>query len=395
MASALGAIRVLDLSDSIAAAWCTRLMADFGAEVTIVEPPAGLRIRQLEPRDARDRSVLATYVLANKQSIALNPSHEETAAVLGDLIESAEVIVQSQPDMLGAAGIDLAALHEARPELVSITITPHGEVGPRAGLPGNDLTTYAWSGWGSINGQHSREPIKGSGISASLTAGGSAYGATLTALCNRELTGRGQHVDVAETEAMAMIFGRSMLRAQYEAAIPGRNSESEMSATFPGPVADGYMAAAARGGPRLAAVLRALELDELAELVPEHRPGRPAVAPPEVEEGVRERFSELHRAEIFDRLSPLHFSVGPVWSVAELTEDPHLRARGFFQRPTEEPNEVEFPGSPFRMTATPSALRTSAPAVGEHTQEALRDLAGYDQSRCGALELAGVIAVPA
>ncbi len=393
MASALGDLRVLDLSDSIAAGWCTRLMADFGASVTVLEPPHGLRIRELHPRDEHNRGIPAMYVLANKRSIALDRAQPDAPAVLRDLVAAADVVVHSHREWLKAAAIDLEAVREARPEFVSIAITPQGEVGPRAGLPGNDLTTYAWSGWGSVNGRADREPIKGSGVSASLTAGTSAYGAVMIALCHRELTGRGQHIDMAETEGMAMIFGRSMLRAQYEDAIPRRNAETEMSSTYPGRVADGYLTSAARGGPRLADALRALELDDLANLVPERPgPGRRALAPPEVETGMRAKLAELDREEIFDRLSPQHFSIGPVWDVGELMQNRHLRAREFFLPPTEEPDEAEFPGPPFGMARTPARLRTSMPKVGAHTVTVLRDLAGYEDARIEELERAGVIA---
>ena len=393
MASALDDLRVLDLSDSIAAAWCTRLMADFGASVTVLEPPHGLRIRQLDPRDQHDRSIAATYVLANKQSMVVDRAQPGASAVLRDLVAGADVVVHSHREWLEAGAIDLEAVHEARPEFVSIAITAHGELGPRAGLPGNDLTTYAWSGWGSVNGRADREPIKGSGISASLTAGTSAYGAVMIALCHRELSGRGQHIDMAETEGMAMIFGRSMLRAQYENAIPQRNAETEMSATYPGQVADGYLTTAARGGPRLASALRALELDDLADLIPEPPgPGRRAPAPPEVQEGMRAKLAELDRDEIFDRLSPLHFSVGPVWDVGDLMHNRHLRAREFFKPPAEDPDGAEFPGPPFGMTVTPARLRSSMPEVGAHSVAALRDLAGYDDARIAELEQSGVIA---
>lgn len=392
MASALNDLLVLDLSDSIAAAWCTRLMADFGASVTLLEPPNGLSIRRLDPRDQSDRSIAAMYVLANKRSIVLDPAQPGAGAVVRDLVAAADVVVHSDRRWLEAGAIDLEAIHEARPEFVSIAITPHGEVGPRAGLPGNDLTTYAWSGWGSVNGRADREPLKGSGISASLTAGASAYGAVMIALCHRELTGRGQHIDMAETEGMAMIFGRSMLRAQYENAIPGRNAETEISSTYPGRVADGYLTTAARGGPRLASALHALELDDLADRVPDQPgPGRRAPASPEVEAGMRAKLAELGREEIFDRLSPLHFSVGPVWDVGDLMHNRHLRARQFFKPPSDDPDEVEFPGPPWGMDRTPARLRTSLPEVGAHTFAALRELAGYDEARIAELEQSGVI----
>ncbi len=377
MTRALDGVSVLDLSDSMAAAWCTRLLADNGADIVLVEPLEGLRIRQFAPFDERERSIAATYVLANKQSIALDLDEPESARVIGELLEAVDVVVHSGWSAFAERGLDLDRVHASRPELVSISVTANGETGPRSDLPGNDLTAYAWSGWASVNGRADREPLKGSGYTASFTAGTSAYGAVITALCHRELTGRGQHIDIAEADSMATIFSRSMLRAQYEGELPRRNSESQMSSTYPGRVRDGYVTAGLNRGARLAGALRAVGLDDLASSISADAPAR-ASADPEVMRALNERLAELDPEEVFDLLSPLHITVGPVLDAAALMENQQMQARDWF-RPPAEGGDVAFPGSPFSLSATPAELRTTAPEIGEHSDEALTRLLGRDR----------------
>lgn len=395
MAKALAGVRVLDFSTSMAGAWCSRLLADFGADVAMVEPPKGHPLRRLAPFASDGASIPALYVQANKRSVAIDLDQPEGRVVLGDLAAASDVVVESTvPGTLAEWGLAFEALEERRPGVILVSITPHGQDGRRARFPGNDLTAYARSGWASVNGRADREPIKGSGFTASYTAGIAAYGAALTALSHREMHGVGQQVDVAEVETMGKIFGRSMLRAQYEDAVPGRNAEQQMSPTFPGRVKDGYLTFGLRGGPRLRGAMEALGLAELADELPtfDRRQGRPQPLPDEVVSQLLTGLAERTKLEIFEALGPVHASSGPVFAMDELARDEHLRDRGFYVSPADDPDGPEHPGAPFMMSATPWALERAAPAAGEHTAEVLREFAGYGQQQIAALDQSGVAA---
>ncbi|MYE83296.1 MAG: hypothetical protein F4X36_15955, partial [Gammaproteobacteria bacterium] len=155
----LAGIHVVDLGTRASTAWCSRLLADFGAEVLAVEPPGGHPLRRHPPFDAAGRSIAARYFLANKASVP---------AAQAALLDAADVIVTS--------GLDAAGLADTHRDAIVCAITPHGLTGRYCDFPGNDLTAAARSGWASVNGLAGRPPLKGSGYQASLQAGTVAWG---------------------------------------------------------------------------------------------------------------------------------------------------------------------------------------------------------------------------
>ena len=191
MTLALAGLRVLDVGTRASTAWCSRLLADYGADVVAVEPPGGHTLRRHPPFDADGRSTTARYFLANKRFATPSKRRE--------LIAHADVIVTSN---------NIAELVELNPHAVICAITPAGLTGTDAELPGNDLTAYARSGTGrAVNGLKSGPPLKGSGYQASYQAGTLAYGAVVAALSERDRAvteraagndGTGQVIDVAE-----------------------------------------------------------------------------------------------------------------------------------------------------------------------------------------------------
>ena len=391
--SALDGIRVLDFSTSLAGAWCSRLLADFGADVALVEPPGGHPLRKLAPFDEDGASIAANYVQANKRSVAIDIERDDGREVLADLAAAADVVVESTvPGTLAEWGLAFDALEARRPRIVLVSITPHGQDGRRARFPGNDLTAYALSGWASVNGLADREPLKGSGFNASYVAGTAAYGATLTALCHRELHGVGQQIDLAEVEALGEIFGRSMLRAQYEDAIPRRNAEMTLVGSFPVPVKDGHISLGLGGGYRFRDALNVLGLAELADdeqmQNPSYRAGHQERFVPQIMEALTER----EKLDLFDGFSAVRVGSGPVLTMEELASDRHLRDRGFYVQPEDNTDGPQFPGAPFKLSETPWALHHSAPAVGEHTAAVLADFAAYGSEQLAALATREVIA---
>ena len=391
MEQALEGIMVVDFSTSMAGAWCSRLLADFGADVVMVEPPGGHPLRQLAPHTKDGASIPAMYVQANKRSIALELDQPTGRAVLADLIAASDVVIESTvPGTLAGWEMSFEELEERRPGVILVSVTPYGQDCARAGYPGNDLTTYALSGWASINGLADREPIKGSGFNASYLAGTAAYGATLTALCYREMHGIGQQIDIAEVETQAEIFGRSMLRAQYEDAIPERNTEMHLTGSFPVPVKDGHIAVGLGSGYRFRDALNALGLPEMAEDAelqnPSYRRDHPEAFVPQI----TARLAEMNKAKLFDALARVRVGSGPVLTMDELATDPHLRERGYYAPPTADPDGPEYPGAPFKMSQTPWHLERGAPDRGAHTTEVMADVAGYGPTQIASLMERGI-----
>ncbi|MEE8422185.1 MAG: CoA transferase [Dehalococcoidia bacterium] len=376
MALALEGIRVLDLSTRVAGAWCSRLLADFGADVVMVEAPGGNVVRALAPFDDDGDSIVGAYVLANKRSAMLDLASEQGRAALDDLAAGCDVVVDS-----AVPGVDFDTLEGRRDGAILVSITPNGLSGARATHAGNDLTAHALSGWASVNGLADREPLKGSGLMASYVAGTAAYGATVTALLHRELHGRGQQIDVSETESLLEIFSAAFLRGQYFGEPFPRREKINMTGTFPVPVRDGHMSLTVGRGDRARDALIALGLHELADS--EDWTTRPfqLARDPEIAAQIEAKALEWDRMDLFEALSVLRVIAGPVLYVDELSTNEQLNSRGYFVRPPDAPDGPRYPGAPVKLAATPWAMRRSRPAPGEHTAEVLREVAGYDEAQ--------------
>lgn len=384
MAAALQGIRVLDLSTRASAAWCSRLLADFGADVVLVEPPSGHPLRRLAPFGPDGESVTAAYLLANKRSAVLDIASEPGREAVAELAAQCEVVVESFTPGTRPAWLDLEALEVRRPGTVLVSVTANGQSGDRARHAGNDLTAHALSGWASVNGLAGREPLKGSGLIGSFVAGIAAYGATVTALLYRELHGVGQAVDVAETEALLSIFSAAFLHGQYTGTPFARREVFDVYGSFPVPVADGHLALTIGFGDRWRHAMIALGLPELAE--DERWLTRPrAERDPELAELIQSRMLQWDKMELFESLAVMRVIAGPVLDMGELHENEQLRARDYFVRPPDAPEGPQFPGAPMKLSATPWSLRRSPPAAGEHTAELLRELLGYDDEQVAAL----------
>jgi crotonobetainyl-CoA:carnitine CoA-transferase CaiB-like acyl-CoA transferase len=383
LASALDGVRVLDLSTRVAGAWCSRLLADFGADVVMVEPPGGNPVRALAPFDADGGGIVGAYVLANRRSVTLDLASEQGRAALADLAAGCDVVVDS-----AVPGADFDALEQRRDGAILVSVTPHGLTGARAAHEGNDLTAHALSGWASVNGLADREPLKGSGFMASYVAGTAAYGATVTALLHRELHGRGQHIDVSETEALLEIFSAAFLRGQYFGEPFPRREKIDMTGSFPVPVRDGYLSLTVGRGDRARDAMIALGLHELADNEKLMAGPFRLANDPEIAAQIEAKALEWDRMELFEALSVLRVIAGPVLSVGELSTNEQLVDRGYFVRPPDAPDGPRYPGAPVKLGATPWSMRRSQPAPGEHTAEVLRELAGYDDARVDAVTAA-------
>ncbi|MGE3960490.1 MAG: CaiB/BaiF CoA transferase family protein [Dehalococcoidia bacterium] len=369
----LAGVRVVDLSATLAAAWASRLLADAGADVVLIEPPEGSPIRRMGPFTDAGASVPEAQFLANKRSVTLDLADAASLEVARRLIGGADIVVSSfTPSRLEALGLTYASL--GRPELVMTHVTPHGMTGALAEVPGNDLTVGARSGWASINGTQDREPLKPAAWTSSYCAGIAAYGATVAALRWRDgHPGEGQEVDVAEAEVMAGTFAPGMLRSLYTGQAQTRQSADDQLAG-PVPVADGHFALTLSRAHFWRDAMNLLGLEDLAE---DERYGASWFRQANREEysgRVAEAMSRWNKMELFDELAIRRVVAGPVLYMPELRTTDHLEARGYWRRPADAPDGPEYPGPAYQMTETPQTLARRAPRAGEHTAEVTREV---------------------
>jgi crotonobetainyl-CoA:carnitine CoA-transferase CaiB-like acyl-CoA transferase len=399
MAGPLADIRVLDVSRSVAGAWCSRVLADLGAEVILIEPRSGHPLREAGPLLEDGTSVTGTYVLANKRAAAMDLEDKRAYRYFLDLVRHSDVVVTSDaPSALEARRLTYDALSLRRRDLIHVSITPHGLTGELAEAPGNDLTAFARSGWAAVNGMADREPLKGSGWQASYCAGAMGAAAAVSALTHRDRhEGEGQLIDVSEVEVMASVGSPAILMSQYHGQSRGRKAAIDIT-TGPVPVADGYFALTISRAHFWRDAMNLLGLTDLAEDERYEAGWYRQQHKEEYVGRVQERMAGWTRMDLFDELAVRRVIAGPVLELSELAANEHLRERGFWTTAEDDPDGLEYPGAPFKMSETPWALTRRVPRIGEHTLDVLRRIANVtddhllfllDHGIVGALEDSG------
>ena len=206
--SALEDLRVLDLSDGIAGAYCTKLFADYGADVIAVEPPRGHPLRRHGPfphdLPQRETGALWLYLGTNKRSVTLDIAQPTGRRLFRRLVEDANVIVESfPPGRFESLGLGFQALRSIKRRIVLVSITPFGQTGPRAAWRATNLTSFASGGQMSVTGEPHREPLVNGGYQAEYQAGLQAFAAAATAAHHADALEIPQHIDISAQECMA------------------------------------------------------------------------------------------------------------------------------------------------------------------------------------------------
>jgi crotonobetainyl-CoA:carnitine CoA-transferase CaiB-like acyl-CoA transferase len=369
MELALIGVRVLDLSTRASGAWCTRLLADFGADVVMVESPTGHVLRAIGPFAEDGTSPLAAYLLANKRSLRLSATATDD---LQKLLHWAQVVVD---DALPGDAMDYAQVSEINPALIVCSVTPFGQDGERARQPGNELTIAALSGWASVNGLLDRAPLKGSGLQVSYQAGSMAYGSIVCALlAHQSMGGAGQHIDIAELDVACSTFAPSLLRAVLQGEAPQRRQTQDLT-NGPVPVNDGFFSLTLTRPHFWRHAMQLLDLPDLANHGMLQKTWYRRQHKDLFVDRVQDRMRQWDRCDLFDALAERRVIAGPVFDIAELGDNEHLRQRGFFVQPDQAADGLRYPGAPCKLSVSPWRLRRGMPKLGEDTEGVWRQIA--------------------
>ena len=221
-AGALQGIRVLDFSAMIAGPYCTRLMADLGADVIKVEPPEGDYMRSRAPL-REGRSVYFGVVNAGKRSMAVDLKKPAGAALVKDLAAASDVVVENfRPGVMQRLGFDYAALSAANPRLVYCSISGYGQEGAHARLPAYAPIVQAASGFDvtAMSHQRAERPPNSAIFIADYLTGVHAFGASCAALVRRERSGKGEYIDCALMDSMLGMLAYEVAEAQEPVSRP-------------------------------------------------------------------------------------------------------------------------------------------------------------------------------
>jgi crotonobetainyl-CoA:carnitine CoA-transferase CaiB-like acyl-CoA transferase len=402
-AGPLAGLFVVDCSTVLAGPYATMLLADLGADVVKVEPPEGDATRGWGPPwvgSQADRTKTAAYYLAvnrNKRSIRLDLKQHDGRDVLRRLLARAEVFVENfRPGSLARLGLTDVELEALNPALIHLAISGYGPTGPAAGRPGYDFILQAEAGLMSITGQPDAAgggPTKVGVAIADVATGLHAAVGILAALAAQDRGARGQRVDVSILESTLAILVNQAQSAFVTGQSPGRLGNAHPSIvpyeTFE--TADGEIAIAVgteRQWPRFCEELG------LARLAGDERFATNA-ARVENRDILRPILAERFRSEVsatwLARLTAADIPSGPINDIATAFASEQAQAR-------EMTVAVDHPrlgrtlqvGLPFEFSATPAAIRSAPPLLGEQSDEILGEL-GYSEAEVAALRDAGVI----
>jgi len=379
MAGPLEGVRILDLTSVGMGPMATQMLGDMGADVIKVESPEGDVFRHVTPQRHKAMSHAHLNFNRNKRSIVLNIKDEHARSRLFDLLERSDVLVSNmRAPAMRRLGLDYDSLKDRFPRLVHCACYGYGEDGPYAGRAAIDDTIQAASGIAWLQGAAGEEPPKYvNTVMADKVVALYVSNAIMYALYARERTGRGQAVEVPMFECMAAFLAPEHLAGMTFRPSMGPPGYARLINEFRRPfrTADGYMSVVPYTSAQWRRFFELTGEPQLAQdprfNTPESRSAHFSELYRYVEETLAKRSTATWEAELASADIPF----AKVNSLADLLNDPHLKARGFWQEidhPSEGP--LVQAGIPIRLSDTPGQIRRHAPGLGEHTDEVLNEI---------------------
>ena len=379
----LGGVRIIDMTTVVMGPFATQILADYGADVIKVEPPAGDVMRLAAPM--RNHGMGAAFLQANrnKRSVVLDVKKPRGRAALLRLCGTADIFVHNiRRAAMTRAGLGEADVRAGNDRLIYVSLIGFGEGGRYAGRPAYDDLIQGMSG---IPALHARvtggEPRYVPLTVVDRIMGVSAAHTILAALVHRDRAGRGQAVDVPMFETMAqLVLGDHMGGRTFEPALGAAGYPRLLAADRrPYRTSDGYICVLIYNNKEWETFFRAIGRSE--QFAADPRLSDHAVRTAHYSEvyailaEILQTRSTAEWAKLFDEND---IPTAPLLDLDELIDDPHLAAVGFFQKmdhPTEGP--IRLTGIPSQWSATPPAITRHPPSLGEHSIEVLRE-AGFD-----------------
>jgi crotonobetainyl-CoA:carnitine CoA-transferase CaiB-like acyl-CoA transferase len=390
-------VRVLDLSRLFAGNLLSQTLADHGAEVIKVEPPAGDTLRDWKTKGI---STFWKVYSRNKKSLCLDLRNPEAIRLVLELVESASIFIESfRPGVLENMGLAPDVLLAKNPKLVIVRISGWGQDGPYAQRPGFGTVIEGMSGFAATNGFADREPVLPPMYLADGVAG--LYGAAVTMIALRAAeaeNGKGQVIDLPLFDPLFSILGPNAANYRLTGKLKPRTG-SRPSNSAPRNAykcKDGkYVGLSGSTQTMAQRVLRTIGGPELVD-DPRFRTNADRLANVEALDAIIGEFMGRYtQAEIVDIMEKAEVTVGPIYDVSQIMEDPHVIAREILA----EYDDPEIGALPMhhvaaRMDGTPGSIRTPAPALGEHNRALLAEV-GVDDAAYRKLVADGVVRAPA
>ena len=396
--AALSSIKVVEYANMVAGPYCSKLLADLGADVIKVEPPEGDPARTFGPfpekKPHREKSALFLYNNTSKRGITLDLKTIEGKKLFLQLIQWADVFVDNYPTgYMQNFGLDNEVLQKTNLRLIHTSITPYGQTGPRAHVKGDELTISHAGGLANLLPVRSvdinRAPIKPGGFQVAYQSAINGALVTMAALIGRRKTDKGCVIDVSMQEVMVGFIRPYITASRYQRAswsrVPDRPPAMGRMKT-----SDGYLVLGAvednhfrnlremMGNPPWMAGDQWLNMNYRSHHLME-------IAP------LLDAWIEQHnKKEISEELASKSVPIGPVNSIKEVMENRQYAFRQYFTE-VEHPlaGKYKYSGWPYKMAASPPKVSRPAPMLGEHNEEITCKVLNYTQEEYSKMKKSG------
>ena len=395
----LEGVRVADLSMMWAGPFCTRVLAEMGAEIIKIESPrAWDNVRTLLPQPGAPEPWNSSFYFndynRDKKSLTLDLAQPRGRALFLELVAKCDAVIENyRADVLDKLGIGWDVLVQAKPDIVLVSMAGFGKTGPEQALVGFGPIIEQMAGMASTTGYGDDGIPYKSGISYGDPIGGiAAAGAVVLALIARRRSGRGAWIDLAQRETMAQMIGPAFAAASLRGEAPvhrgNRHPHFAPQGVYPCAGADQWVAISARDDGEWRALARAIGAAELESLPLAERRARHDALDQRIEAWSR-RFLPREAAESLQRAG---VCAGAVVDCSAIHQDPQLAARGaWVELPHPKCKTWKQPASAWRLVEANPRLRRHAPLFGEHNREILCGLLGHPERELAELEAAHVV----
>jgi benzylsuccinate CoA-transferase BbsE subunit len=405
---ALQGLRVLDLSDE-KGQYCTKLMADMGADVIKIEPPAGDPVRRIGPfyhdEEELDKSLYWFVLNTSKRGLTLDITTPRGADLFRRLAATADFVVESfAPGTMDQLGLGYEALQQQRPNLILTSVSNYGQTGPYRDYAATDLDILGMSGTLFVCGDPDRAPTRVNAPQAPIYAGIQAFVGSLLAYYHRLESGEGQQVDVSLHECATLLHYSQLIWNAYGLVMVRLGDRLQVA---PGavvrycfPCKDGYVQAIPQltwstfvpwmDDYGMAGELTSPEWEErLQTLVSDWEQEHIDYS----EQVIADFLARFTKRELYEEGQRRYQFVYPVYNARDSLEDQQLHHREYFVQVAhpELGATLTYPGAPWKLSRTPWRLRCRAPLLGEHTAEILGGELGLDATALATLQQEGVL----
>ncbi len=381
--AALSGMKVLDLTWYLAGPYCTKMMADFGAEVIKVERPDGGDPARKQGPFYRDKpgpetSLTFHYLNTNKKSVTLNLKSVAGTEIIHRMVREVDVVVESfRPGVMTRLGLDYKSLEKINPALVVTSISNFGQTGPYRDYQASGIVIDALAGWAQLTGRLDREPLMTGGNLATWQAALTGCIWTMMAVRYADKTRVGQQVDVSILESAAIAQIGPMAQYVYTGTVQSRDFKQEVP-NWITLCQDGYVVLMAHPRRKYDAFLDWANVTELREAKYTTKQGLHKYRD-EIGKILESHLGEQSHYDVFYSGQKQRLPFGIICSPADLATDEGLTSRDFFVN-IDHPctGRLRQPGAPFKMSEA-SWRNGRAPLLGEHNEEVYCGWLGFSK----------------